>query len=94
MPTLKEALPMETAKKEEFSPVDFPAELMKRFDRQYIKEAVAALLYYNGSISSAEACEMLGGIGRRHFEDDILSKFGLSVIGGTQQDFDFETEGL
>lgn len=58
-------------------------------DQKYIQEIVAALLYNKGKLSEKEACEMIG-VGRRKFEEEILPKFGLSVIGGTHEDIEFE----
>ncbi|MBF0509380.1 MAG: hypothetical protein HQK57_10705 [Deltaproteobacteria bacterium] len=84
---------METAREEFVVPVDFPADIGKRLDRQYITEAVAAISYYNGMLSENEACEIIG-VTRRQFEEQILPKFNLSLMGGTQEDIDFETEGL
>lgn len=62
-------------------------------DEQFAKEAIAALAYYLGKLSEQEACSIIG-IKRRQFEETIIPKFGLSMIGGTQEDIDFETKGL
>ncbi len=59
----------------------------------YVKEAFASLAYYNGKITEKEACDIIRST-RREFEESILPKFGLSVIGGTQEDIELETEGL
>ena len=61
----------------------------KGVDQEYIKEAIAALLYYNGKITEMEACQMTGCT-RRNFEEIIIPKFSLSMIGGTQEDVEFE----
>lgn len=85
---------MEAAREEITVSIDIPAGMGDRFDRQYIKEAVAALSYYNGILSEWEACQLIGGITRREFEERVLPKFNLSLMGGTQEDIDFELEGL
>lgn len=74
--------------------VNFPESFQKEgVNSQYIKEAVAAITYYNGTISEKEACLLLD-VSRRHFEEVILPKFGLSMIGGTPDDASIEIEGL
>ncbi len=65
----------------------------KGVDQQTIKEALAAVFYYNGTLSEKEACALTKTT-RRQFEETILPKFGLSVMGGMQEDIDFEVEGL
>ncbi len=66
--------------------VNFPESFGKvGIDSQYIKEAVAAITCYNGTISEKEACQLINA-SRRHFEEVILPKFGLSVTGGTPDD--------
>ena len=66
-----------------------PAHL--KLDQQDIKEAISAVLYHNGTLSMKEAC-MITGATRRFFEEQILPKFNLSVLGGTQEDIDLEAE--
>lgn len=73
--------------------IDLPEETAKKFNVQYIKEAVAAVSYYNGTLSEKEAC-LLAGTTRRQFEERVLPRFHLSVMGGTQEDIDIELEGL
>ncbi len=58
-------------------------------DKRYIEETIAASLYYNGKLSEKEACLMIG-VSRRVFEEDILPKFGLSMVGGSHEDIEFE----
>lgn len=62
-------------------------------DEQFAREATAALAYYLGKISGKEACAIIGAK-RRQFEEVIIPKFGLSMIGGTRDDIDLETKGL
>ena len=64
-----------------------------RIDEQFAREATAALGYYLGKLSEKEACAIIGAK-RRQFEEVIIPKFGLSIIGGTQEDIDFETKEL
>lgn len=64
-----------------------------RINPQEIKEALSAVMYYNGTLSMKEACGIIGAT-RRDFEELILPKFNLSILGGTQEDIDIETEGL
>jgi len=74
--------------------VDFPESFGNaRFDPQYIREAVAAVTYYNGTVSEKEACH-LANTTRRQFEEVILPKFGLSVTGGTDEDASIEIEDV
>ena len=66
--------------------VDFPESFGKEsINAQYVKEAFAAVTYYNGTVSEKEACLLIHA-SRRHFEEVILPKFGLSVVGGTPED--------
>lgn len=60
---------------------------------KYIKEAFVSLAYYNGKLTEKEACDIIRST-RREFEESILPKFGLSVIGGTPEDLELELEGL
>ncbi len=60
-------------------------------DERYVKEALAAVFYYNGKLSEKEACTVTKTT-RRQFEEIVLPKFGLSVMGGTQRDVEFEVE--
>lgn len=62
-------------------------------DSEYLKAGIAALLYYNGKLSGREACDMLH-VSRRRFEEEVLPRFGLSVVGGTPEDVAFEVKGL
>ena len=66
-------------------------DLPKIIDPHYLKEALAAVLYYNGTLSEYEACQMIG-TDRRDFEEAVLPKFNLSVIGGTPEDVEFERQ--
>jgi hypothetical protein len=62
---------------------------VKGIEQRYLHEGIAALLYYTGKLSEKEACDMIA-IDRRKFEEEILPKFGFSVIGGTPQDVSYE----
>lgn len=65
--------------------IDLPQEI----DQNYVREALAAILYYNGKLSEKEARTMIGKT-RREFEEEIIPKFGLSMIGGTKEDIEIE----
>lgn len=65
--------------------IDLPQEI----DQNYVREALAAILYYNGKLSEKEARTMIGKT-RRQFEEEIIPKFGLSMIGGTKEDIEIE----
>lgn len=75
--------------------VDFPEPFLnkKGIDAQYVREAVAAVSYYNGTLSEKEACDMVR-VSRRQFEERILPKFRLTVVGGTPEDIDIEIQGV
>lgn len=45
---------------------------------QYYREALVAMLYQAGDLSSKEACEVLG-ISRREFEE-MLPRFRVSIM--------------
>lgn len=60
-------------------------ELPRQLEAQYLKDALAAVLYYNGTLTEKEARQMVGRT-RREFEDEIMPRFGLSMIGGTPED--------
>jgi len=67
--------------------IDLPQEV----EHSYAKEALAAVLYYNGKLSEKEARLMIGKT-RREFQEDVIPKFGLSMIGGTREDVEIERE--
>ncbi len=74
--------------------VDFPETVQQSgIDQNYIKEAVAAVSYYNGTLSEKEACDLIH-VSRRTFEEMILPKFGLSLLGGKNEDVEIETRDL
>lgn len=74
--------------------VEFPESVRKSgIDTQYVKEAVAAISYYNGTLSEKESCTLIN-VSRRTFEETVLPKFGLSIVGGTLNDALIEVEGL
>ena len=68
--------------------IDLPQE---DIDPIYVKEALAAVLYYNGVISEKQAHLMIGKT-RREFEEEVIPKFGLSMIGGLAEDVEIELE--
>ena len=74
--------------------IETPGFLKKKgIDEKSVREALAAVFYNNGVLSEKEACEITNST-RRQFEETILPKYGLSVLGGLQEDVDFETAGL
>jgi hypothetical protein len=64
-------------------------ELPQAIDKAYAKEALAAILYYNGVFSEKQARSMIGK-SRREFQEEIIPKFGLSMVGGTEEDVAIE----
>lgn len=61
---------------------------LTRLDPLYLKQALVATLYHVGKVSGQEACVTLG-MSRREFEE-ILPKFGFSVLSDTQASIDSE----
>ena len=61
---------------------------MVHLDQSYLKEALVATLYHVGKLSEKEACLVLG-ITRRTFEE-MLPRFGFSVLADTQETIDVE----
>jgi len=61
---------------------------MVHLDQSYLKEALVATLYHVGKLSEKEACLALG-IPRRTFEE-MLPRFGFSVLADTQETIDVE----
>ena len=59
-----------------------------RLDQEYLKEALVATLYHLGKLSEKEACLALG-ISRRTFEE-LLPRFGFSILADTQESIDVE----
>ena len=57
-------------------------------DSAYLKEVLVATLYHLGKLSEQEACVVLG-VNRRTFED-LLPKFGFSVLADDQATLDVE----
>lgn len=59
--------------------LDIPDSARSRHrEERYYKEALIAMLYQAGDLSSKEACEALG-ISRRKFEE-MLPRFGVSIM--------------
>lgn len=48
-------------------------------DHFYFQEAIAAVLFYNGTLTLKQA-RLLIGKSRREFEEDILPKFGYTTM--------------
>lgn len=67
--------------------IDLPQEM----NENYIREALAAILYFNGKLSEKEARVMIHKT-RRQFEEEIIPKFGLSMIGGSKDDINIEKD--
>ena len=61
---------------------------MVHLDQSYLKEALVATLYHVGKLSEKEACLALE-ITRRTFEE-MLPRFGFSVLADTQETIDVE----
>ncbi len=55
---------------------------------RYLKEALIATLYHTGKLSEKQACQILG-MTRRAFEE-MLPRFGLSLLVDTQENLDIE----
>ncbi len=66
-------------------------DLPQNIDQAYAREAFAAILYYNGVLSEKQARSMIGK-SRREFQEEIIPKFGLSMVGGTEEDVAIERE--
>ena len=74
--------------------IDFPELTEKKgVNEQYIKEALAAVLYYNGTLSEKEACS-ISNTTRRKFEEEVLPKFELSITGADDEYVETESQGL
>jgi hypothetical protein len=59
-----------------------------RLDPAYLKQALVATLYHVGKLSEREACLILG-MTRRDFEE-LLPKFGFSILGDDQFNLNLE----
>ena len=59
-----------------------------QLDQTYLKEALVVTLYHVGKLSEKEACLTLG-ISRRAFEE-LLPRFGFSILADTQETIDVE----
>ncbi len=69
--------------------IDLPdSENISKIGPSYIKEALAATLYHHGDISEKEACSILGK-NRRELEE-ILPRFGFSILSDTQENIEVE----
>ena len=60
----------------------------KKANDRYFKEALVAVLYQIGDISSKEACEVLGVV-RREFEE-MLPRFGVSILSDDDENLAIE----
>ena len=72
-------------------PNQIVVEVPQNLQSSNIKEALAAVLYHNGTLTEKEARLMIGK-SRREFEEEVIPKFGLSMIGGTPGDVNLERE--
>ena len=61
---------------------------LTQFDHEYLKQVLVATLYHLGKLSEHEACIALG-VTRRTFED-LLPRFGFSVLADDQATIDVE----
>lgn len=63
-------------------------------NRRYLQEALVAILYQIGHLSSKEACDMLN-ISRRELED-LLPRFGVSMMSEDEEsnDIDLREKGI
>ena len=61
---------------------------LTQFDHDYLKAVLIATLYHLGQLSEHEACVALG-VTRRVFED-LLPRFGFSVLADDQATIDVE----
>ena len=61
-----------------------------RRGREYYREALVAMLYQAGDLSSKEACEALG-ISRRAFEE-LLPRFRVSIMPDDDESIAAELE--
>lgn len=68
--------------------IDLPDTINEEIDSMYLKEAIAATLYHAGKISEQQACVIVGKT-RREFED-LLPKFGYSVLSDTDENIAIE----
>ncbi len=69
--------------------VDLPDTVaLVHLDQTYLKEAMVATLYHVGKVSEKEACLTLS-ISRRAFEE-LLPRFGFSVLADTPESLDVE----
>ena len=57
-------------------------------DERFLKEALAATLYYTGKLSAKNARELLG-MTRRAFEE-MLPRYGYSILIDSQDNLDIE----
>jgi len=53
----------------------------------YVKEAIVSMMYSQNKLDFKEAREIIG-VTRREFEEDILPKYGITVLG--DEDIDLE----
>jgi len=54
---------------------------------EYVKEAIVSMMYSQNKLNFKEAREIIG-VTRREFEEDILPKYGITVLG--DEDIDLE----
>ena len=59
-------------------------------DEHFLKEAVAATLYYTGKLTGKQARDMLG-MTRRAFEE-MLPRYGYSILVDSQENLTIELD--
>ncbi|MCP4295282.1 MAG: hypothetical protein GY786_06725 [Proteobacteria bacterium] len=58
-------------------------------NKKHVQEALVAVLYNNGELSSKEACH-IATLTRRDFEERVLPQFGFSILRDTQENIRIE----
>lgn len=68
---------------------DFVIKVPTKLNRKHIQEALVAVLYNNGELSSKEACD-IADLSRREFEERVLPQFGFSILRDTEENLQIE----
>lgn len=71
--------------------IDLPdTEKLTKLGSTYLKEILASTLYHTGDLSEKDACDIVG-MTRREFEE-LLPKFGFSILSDTDENIQIELQ--
>ncbi|MBF0507793.1 MAG: hypothetical protein HQK57_02575 [Deltaproteobacteria bacterium] len=85
---------MEQAVQAKKTSIDLPIDMDELgLTSGFIQELVIATLFHIGTLTSKQACDLLGKA-RREFEEDVLPKFGYTIMGDGPENTEIELNSV